>query len=287
VTCVAIYQPQYFPRLHYVNRALDADVFVLLASAKYTKSLVHERADGGRERHKSYQSHTPIKQPDGRHLLTVPVTSDHSSAAIDEVRPVDDPKWRRQHRRTLEQAYARARCYDRHQPEVDRVLDTAGSLADLNTASLLWALDVVLDLGLGTDRLTLTAVNDALASQRHVRLRRVVLDRDVGVERPEGRQMGGVWTASICEALGADEYLHGATAGTGYMAAEQYLQRGVTPVEQDWRGRPYPQQFEDRSGFVPNLSVLDLLFNVDPEEALAILAPSTTTASAAATARSR
>ena len=38
---VTIYQPQYFPRLHYFNRILNADTFVVLDSAQYTKSLVH------------------------------------------------------------------------------------------------------------------------------------------------------------------------------------------------------------------------------------------------------
>ncbi|MFN3136786.1 MAG: WbqC family protein [Allomuricauda sp.] len=31
--------------------------------------------------------------------------------------------------------------------------------------------------------------------------------------------------------------------------------------EQDWPMQPYPQVFEERHGFIPNLSILDLLFN--------------------------
>lgn len=270
----AIYQPQYFPRLHYINRVLDADVFVVLASAQYTKSLTHRLPDGGRERRKSYQSHAPIRNHDGEHLLTVPVTSDSKHAPIDEVRPDDRHDWRRPHLKTLQAAYGRAACFDVRFPEVDAVLQRSrGTLADLDTLSLLWALDVVLGLEIGIDDLDLDTVNDRLAIRSPARLRRIVRDADTGVERPEGRQMGGVWTAALCEAVGADEYLYGGTAGAGYMDPADYTERGIALVEQDWHARPYPQQFGDRGGFVPNLSVLDLLFNVEPAEAFDILFP--------------
>lgn len=85
--------------------------------------------------------------------------------------------------------------------------------------------------------------------------------------------MGGPWTAALCAAVGADEYLYGGTAGAGYMQVDDYAARGVTLVQQDWVARPYPQQFSDRFGFLPNLSVLDLLFNLEPAAALGILVP--------------
>jgi len=68
---VCIYQPQYFPRLHYINRILDSDKFIFFDSAQYTKKLVHLN-DGG-TKHKSYQSHSPIKTAQGEFLLLVPV----------------------------------------------------------------------------------------------------------------------------------------------------------------------------------------------------------------------
>lgn len=36
-------------------------------------------------------------------------------------------------------------------------------------------------------------------------------------------------------------------------------------IPKEWASPPYPQVFEDRFGFVPNLSVLDLIFNEGPE----------------------
>ena len=36
-------------------------------------------------------------------------------------------------------------------------------------------------------------------------------------------------------------------------------------IKSELKFPPYPQVFEDRFGFVPNLSILDLLFNLGPE----------------------
>lgn len=270
---VAIYQPQCFPRLHYVNRALDSDVFVLLSSAQYTSSMVHHLPDGRRERRKTYQSHVPIKQPEGEHLLTVPVRSDTKGAPIDQVLPDDGQPWRARHRRTLRSAYGRAGQFDARFGDLEVVLDLATeSLADFNITTLLWALDVVLDLQIGPERLSVAAVNARLAGQRGTRLRQLVIDGQLEVERPAGRQTGSLWVARICEALGADEYLFGGTA-TDYMDKQDYADRGIGLVQQQWPAPPYPQLFEDRVGFLANLSIIDLLLNTSPATAAAVLYP--------------
>jgi hypothetical protein len=272
--CASVYQPQFFPRLHYVNRVLDSDVFVILASAQYTKAMTHHLEDGRRERRKTYQSHTPIKHHDGEHLITLPVSSPGRRATLEEMQPQADGKWCAKYGNTLTAAYARTPYFDARFPEVMALLEGAeGSLAELNTSTLLWAIDLVLDLGVGIDRLSVDNVNDALTTRRGGRLRRLVRDRDTGVARPEGAQMGAPWTAALCAAAGADEYLHGGTAGAGYMDPAEYTVRGINLRQQDWEVRAYPQAFAERIGFLPNLSVLDLLFNVSPDDALSILYP--------------
>jgi hypothetical protein len=279
--CASVYQPQFFPRLHYVNRVLDSDVFVILASAQYTKSMTHHLEDGSRERRKTYQAHTPIKQHDGEYLITLPVSRPGRLGTLEEMQPQMDRKWRARYGNTLTAAYGRTPYFDARFPEAMALLEGAeGSLAELNTSTLLWAIDLVLDLGVGMDRLNVDNVNDALATRRGGRLRRLVHDRDTGVARPEGARMGGPWTAALCAAVGADEYLHGGTASAGYMDPAEYTARGLTLRQQHWEARPYPQAFTDRLGFLPNLSVLDLLFNVPPADAFPILYPAEATAGA-------
>lgn len=277
----SIYQPQYFPRLHYINRVIDSDVFVLLSSAQYTRAMTHELPDGGRERRKTFQSHTPIKQHDGERLLTVPILSTGRRSSIAQCRTDGAQRWREQHLKALRAAYGRAPQFDHRFAEVEGLLAREpASLAELNTRTLYWALDVLLDLRVGVEQLALPAINDALAARSPVRLRRVVEDPELDVPRPSGEQQGGVWTARLCARLGASEYLYGATA-TSYMDQHEYAVRGVTPVLQRWEPMPYPQLFEDRVDFLPNLSVLDLLFNVAPADARWIVAPELTGARSA------
>lgn len=266
---VTIYQPQYFPRLHYFNRILNADTYVILSSAQYTKSLVH--FDNGKKRQKSYQSDAPIKLPSGLHLLTVPVRHDGLSP-ISKARIDYTHHWVARHLATLRSAYGKTPHFDQVYPQVQELLSKKPAvLADLTIATTLWGISRVVGFNLPLDDLTLEAVNDSLQKQETARLRRIVLDSQTGVERPDGEHKGTEWTAAICKSMGASEYFHGGTAKSGYMELEHYRTLGISPIIQSWQCSEYGQSFTDRLGFLPNLSILDLLFNVDPGSALSVL----------------
>jgi hypothetical protein len=67
--------------------------------------------------------------------------------------------------------------------------------------------------------------------------------------------------AAICESRGADTYLSGA-GGRTYLDLVPFNKRGITVKFQAFNHPLYPQLYGD---FIPNLSVLDLLFNCGPE----------------------
>ena len=62
---------------------------------------------------------------------------------------------------------------------------------------------------------------------------------------------------AICHALGADTYLSG-SAGRNYVNVERFEQAGLRLLFQAFQCPLYPQRF---GAFVPNLSIVDLLFN--------------------------
>ncbi|HSK98411.1 MAG TPA: WbqC family protein [Euzebyales bacterium] len=293
----AVYQPQYLPRLHYVNRALDADVFVVLDSAQFTRKLKHHGPDGATV-HPSYQVHTPIRLASGRHLLTVPLRGGGARRPLDETLVADPAHWVPTHLRSLHAGYANAPRYGALAPGIAALLERDHpSLAALNLATLLWALAVLLRLDLGGDLSNragggaagggragggrdgdpaehmLAAVNDRLAAQRRVPLRRIVRASDLRTARPAGLQQGNAWIAGLCHEVGADEYLCGGTAAGNYMDKEFFAERGITTVIQSWHCPTYSQRFATRQRFIPNLSILDLLLNVDPAGALDVVQP--------------
>lgn len=266
---VTIYQPQYFPRLHYFNRILAADVFVILDSTQYTKSLVH--FNGERKRHKSYQADAPIKLSQGLHVLTVPVMH-QGTLPINKTRIDYTHHWVPKHLSTVRTAYGRAPYFASVFPQVQELLSQKDAvLADLNIKTILWGITLVLDLALPLEKLSLAAINQRLKETKRARLKRIMRVDETGVDRPEGPGKGSQWTAAICRSLQATEYLHGGTAQSGYMDLSVYRQAGVTPIIQDWHCPQYPQQFSDTVGFVGNLSVLDLAFNVDSATARSVL----------------
>lgn len=262
---VTIYQPQYFPRLHYFHRILNADIFVLLDTAQYTKSLVHQ-TPAGTERHKSYQSDTPIKTGEGVFHLTVPVES-KKMLPINQTAIAYMHKWDQKHKTLLKAQYAKAPYFSERFPSVQELLTTSfQSLSALNSATIMWGLRTVFALPHNEQ-----SINEQLQSLQHVRLKKIVLVSELGVKRPEGRQMGTEWTTGICEVLGATEYYHGETAGNNYMDVDYYIKRGIRPVSQKWHCPSYNQQYMKRLGFIPNLSILDLLFNESPSRAREVL----------------
>ena len=65
----------------------------------------------------------------------------------------------------------------------------------------------------------------------------------------------------ICNKTGADTYLQG-SGGRDYVEVEKFQDAGLNVVFHEFEHPTYPQQFGE---FMPNMSVIDLLFNVGPE----------------------
>ena len=266
---VAIYQPRYFPQLHYFNRAINSDVFVILDCAQYTKALVHS-VNGKKERHKSFQSDTILKLPEGIHYLTVSVKH-NGLLPINQTVLDYSSDWARRHIATIASAYRKSPNFARVFPQIEQLLKRDyKTLGELNIMTFLWGLSCLMGLKIDIDNLSVEIINDHLQNSPF-RLKKIVLGSELGVERPQGAQRGTEWTVAICKALGASEYIHGETAQNGYMDEGYYHKNNIELVTQSWKCEEYEQQFKDRAGFISNLSIIDLLLNVSAKEASQII----------------
>ncbi|GAB6041604.1 WbqC family protein [Endothiovibrio diazotrophicus] len=81
----------------------------------------------------------------------------------------------------------------------------------------------------------------------------LVYSSDFPVEGFSGSEL----ILELCVRNGASEYLSG-MFGKEYLVLDDFAERGVGVSWLDYRAKPYPQQCPE---FVPNLSVLDLVFN--------------------------
>jgi hypothetical protein len=129
----------------------------------------------------------------------------------------------------LRSSYSGAPFFEVHRPFFEEVYAREWArLADLNLATLRYLAEA---LGLRT-----TLVLASSLPAREGRTERLV---------------------DICRALGADTYLSGAGA-LGYLDLGRFEDAGIGVAFQTFRCPLYPQRF---GPFVPDLSVVDLLFN--------------------------
>jgi hypothetical protein len=186
---------------------------------------------------RSYTARCLIKQSDGRrHWLSLPVRKTgryYQSIAeveIDNTRP-----WRHDHLRTLESNYARAPYFRKHRELLD--LAYGRKWENLCQMNLTLIEHMAKLLGIGP---------------RLIRL------SDLGIK---GQATGLL--VSLCRTMGADTYLSGPSGGK-YLEAEKFKEAGIKLEIFRYWPAPYPQLW---GGFVPGLSVIDLLFNCGPQAA--------------------
>ncbi len=180
-----------------------------------------------------WQNRNRIKTASGPQWLTVPVI--HSfGQAIEEVRINDTVRWQKKQSQALVTNYGKAGYFE----EISGLLSSIWErewvgLSELNVFA---ARTIAGYLGVNTELFLASEMGEL-------------------PDHPDERLIG------IVKLLGTTTYIAGA-GGRSYMEMERYEKRGVEVVFQEFNHPVYPQLFGD---FVPNLSVVDLLFNCGPE----------------------
>lgn len=258
-------QPQYFPRLHYLARMLECDVFVIRDDVQFVRN--HRYPDGTRG--VSYQAHTPVKAPQGEHLLGVSIRKG-SAAPICMTGVSYDQPWNLKHRNVLSSFYAGSPHRRALLPEIEALLaHRFESVAQLDIATTCWSLGRALGVPLRVpEDLTVERLDEIVAAERPGRLRRIGLGSQwlATCEATEPSER----IATLCEMAGADEYVAGGTAFAAYLDRAPFDRRGIRIHVQQWSCPDYPQQFAN-AGHLANLSILDLLMNAPVERAVSML----------------
>lgn len=236
----AIHQLHYLPWLRYFEKIARADIFVALDDVQYTKN--------------GFQNRNKIKQAGGWMYLTVPVKA-HAGQLLSEVeiaqvnqqdegRVCRPPRnWNTSHWRALETNYRRAPFFDDHAAALRAIYGRPWAhLNDLN-----WGLLTYLRAALGIDTPMVRSSELAAKGEATDRL------------------------VTICQTVGADRYYSGSYAADAYLDAPVLEAAGIELVLQQWTCPIYEQRFP-QTGFIPDLSVIDLLLNEGPRSRDLILA---------------
>jgi len=182
-----------------------------------------------------WHNRNKIKTAGGALILTVPVLH-RLGQKINET--VIDPtrEWREKHIRSIAANYRKTPYFDRYYPFLE-------------------------ELYRGEYRL-LGEINDRQFDY---------FRRELGITVPQVKSStlnaegaASAKLVNICRAVGADTYYTGKHAADVYLDRELFANNGIRIEEQVWTCPAYPQQFPG-AGFIGDLAIIDLLFNLGPD----------------------
>ncbi len=217
---VAIHQPNFLPWLGWFDKLAKADRFILLDTA------AHQLTGS------NYTNRVQILAQGSPQLITVPVARGREERRrLDRLRIAENGVWRRKLRKSLEQAYARARFFDETMALLEPMLVAeTQSLCELNLLGI-YAIAAAL----------------RLPASRMVRASALAAAGD-GTDR----------LVALVRAVSGDAYLTGHGAD-GYQEDEKFAAAGIRIVGQRYGNPRYPQIGVET--FVPGLSAVDALMN--------------------------
>ncbi|HYE98777.1 MAG TPA: WbqC family protein [Planctomycetota bacterium] len=220
------HQPNYLPYPGLFEKIARADRFVVVDDVQFVK-----RGPFGW----IHRNRIRTTSPQGWDWLSIPVlTSGKFTQTIREAKVDDRLPWTRKHWRSLEWNYRKAKYFAEIGPELRALYERPWTmLCDVTVAFLELFLRL---LGIRTP---------------------VDLQSRLGVK---GESTGLI--VNLSKAVGADVYLSGAH-GRDYLDPAALEASGVRVEFQDWRCPEYPQC--QPGPFIPNLSIVDVLFNCGPD----------------------
>lgn len=221
----AIHQPNFIPWVGYFNKVNKCDVFVLFDDVQFPRA-------------KTFGNRVEIKTNNGAVWLTVPVTHRGELNNFNEVGIDNNQNWAAKSLKTLKLAYQKAAHFNDYWDEFSAIYTGSYSgLTELNIALMRF---VISKTGITTKLVRSSEMPDAYGLN------------------------GSEKILAILKSLGADEYLSGKGAGSRrYVDEAEFERAGIRLSWQLYEPKPYRQLWG--GAFIPNLSVIDLLFNEGPD----------------------
>lgn len=195
---------------------------------KISKSDVYVSLDTVQYLNRGFIHRNKIKTSPGCIWLTIPVTY-KQGCLINEVEINNNIDWIEKHLKSLRLNYSKAPFFKEYWKELEAIYQNkCEKLSDFDEKLLSWILQ---KLGIRTKYLKLSELNI------------------------EGS--GTLRVINLCKQLNCDTYLSG-PGGKQYLEEEMFKKEGIKLTYQEFEHPSYEQRFEE---FIPNLCILDLLFN--------------------------
>lgn len=180
----------------------------------------------------SFVNRNYIKTPKGAHRLTVPIGK--GSQLIHHLRTDETTNWRKRHWKIIENNYRRSPYFEMYHASFKQLYEKKWeSLFPFNMALLI-------------------QMKQALQIDT-----KIMIESDFHTDFGKGNTRN----VQIVKAVQGSVYLSGVGA-RAYNEASEFIENGIRLEYQHFTHPIYPQRF---GSFIPNLSMMDMLFNCGPD----------------------
>ena len=190
-------------------------------------------------RKKGWQNRNRIRINDGTTLLSIPVHT-HSYPKINEVTIDNEKNWSMRHKKSILYNYARAPYFGEIKDFIESIFEKKFQyLVDLNTEIIKFIMN---ELEIKS---------------------KIVFSSELEISKK-----GSDRVLDICKAVGADHYITGTFWAESNLRVEEFKKSNIDVEFQKFQHPIYKQIHGE---FIPEMSIIDLLFNEGRKEAKKIL----------------
>ncbi|MBU1627681.1 WbqC family protein [bacterium] len=183
----------------------------------------------------SWRNRNRIRTKEAWCWLTVPVyLKGHSKEKILDIKIDNTKQWKSRQQNLIRASYNKAPFFDKYFDPLKDILNKDWDfLVDLDIELINW---IVKELGIQ---------------------KKILYSHDLKLDGTRSTMR----LISICKQLDSDTYLSG-SRGRNYIQEDIFKKEGVKLEYHDYDHPIYIQQFD---GFIPYMSIIDLLFNIGPD----------------------
>lgn len=182
----------------------------------------------------SFINRNKIKTPQGDCWLTVPVCyKGNFGSNINEVKINNELKWNDRHLKTISMNYSKAKYFNKYYEDIYNIIKSEYTYIDQLNINLI----------------------TYFCKQLKIHTK-IVKSSELNVNGNSTERL-----INICKTLKADTYLSG-KGGEKYQDEDMYRKNGIKLIYTNFKHPFYTQLWGE---FIPNLSILDLLFNCGEE----------------------
>ena len=180
-------------------------------------------------RKKAWQNRNRIRTKNGTVLLSVPVHV-HSYPNINEITIDNNKNWSNKHKKSILYNYARAPYFEEFKDFIESVFEKKFEyLIDLNTEIIKFAMN---ELEIKS---------------------KIVFSSELKTSKK-----GSDWVLDICKQVGADCYITGTSWAQPHLKIEEFKKSNIHVEFQKFQ---HPIYTQIHGKFIPEMSIIDLLFN--------------------------